>query len=94
MNRAALLRLWSMDEIPACDKGMELAQAFLVCAGEGVDRLGVEEPGDRLAELRLREHLVLATCSFPHRFRLLFVYGRGASINNPDARVGTHMLLL
>jgi hypothetical protein len=51
MNREALLRLWNMDEIPSCDKGMELAQAFLVSAGEAVYRIGVEEPGDRLAGL-------------------------------------------
>ncbi|MBB5058102.1 hypothetical protein HDF16_002808 [Granulicella aggregans] len=51
MHREALLKLWNMDEIPACDKGMELAQAFLISAGEAVYRLGTEEPGDRLTEL-------------------------------------------
>jgi hypothetical protein len=51
MNREILLKLWNMDEIPACDKGMELAQAFLVSAGEAVYRLGTEEPGDRIIEL-------------------------------------------
>ncbi|MBB5057454.1 hypothetical protein HDF16_002160 [Granulicella aggregans] len=51
MNREALLKLWNMDEIPACDKGMELAQAFLVSAGDAVYHLGTEEPGDRLTEL-------------------------------------------
>lgn len=51
MNREALLKLWNMDEIPACDRGMELAQAFLVSAGDAFFRLGTEEPGDRLNEL-------------------------------------------
>ena len=51
MNGEALLKLWNMDEIPACDKGMELAQAFLISAGDAVYRLGTEEPGDRLTEL-------------------------------------------
>jgi len=51
MNREGLLKLWNMDEIPACDKGMEFAQAFLVSAGDAVYRLGVEKPGDRLTGL-------------------------------------------
>ena len=51
VDRNALLSLWKLDEIPACDKGMELARSFLVCAGEGVDRIGIEEPSDRLTEL-------------------------------------------
>ncbi len=32
--------------------------------------------------------------TLPQRFRLFFAYGRGAVIDNPDARVGTHMLRL
>jgi hypothetical protein len=38
--------------MPACPEGMELAQAFLISAGEGVNRLGTEGPGDRITELR------------------------------------------
>jgi hypothetical protein len=51
MNHDALLKLWNPDEIPVCDEGMKLAQAFLVSSGEAVDRLGVEEPADRITEL-------------------------------------------
>jgi hypothetical protein len=51
MNHKKLLDLWETDEMPACEEGMRLAQAFLVAAGEGVDRLGVEAPEDRLTEL-------------------------------------------
>lgn len=51
VDQNAFLSLWKLDESPACDKGMELAKSFLVCAGEGVDRIGIEEPSDRLTEL-------------------------------------------
>lgn len=37
--------------MPACEEGMELARAFLISAGEGVNRLGVEEPADRISEI-------------------------------------------
>jgi hypothetical protein len=32
-------------------KGMMLAQAFLISCGEGENRLGTEEPSDRIADL-------------------------------------------
>ncbi|MBB5061241.1 hypothetical protein HDF16_005977 [Granulicella aggregans] len=51
MNYKKLLDLWEMDEMPACGEGMKLAEAFLIAAGEGVNRLGVEEPEDRITEL-------------------------------------------
>ena len=39
VDRAQLLALWKLDELPACDEGMELAARFLERAGEAVDRL-------------------------------------------------------
>ncbi len=39
IDRAQLLALWKLDELPACDDGMELARLFLERAGEAVDRL-------------------------------------------------------
>lgn len=51
MDQKALLALWELDDIPACEVGMKLAQEFLVAAGEGVNRMGVEEPADRITEL-------------------------------------------
>lgn len=44
----ALLALWDLKNIPACDVGMELAKMFLETCGEGVDRLGTEEAADRI----------------------------------------------
>jgi hypothetical protein len=40
-----------MEDIPACDEGIMLAQVFLESFGEGVNRLGIEEPGDRIADI-------------------------------------------
>jgi hypothetical protein len=31
----ALLALWDLENIPACDVGMELAKTFLECCGAG-----------------------------------------------------------
>jgi hypothetical protein len=51
MDYNKLLALWKLDEMPACGEGMKLAQAFLISAGQAIDRLGVEAPEDRLTEL-------------------------------------------
>jgi hypothetical protein len=51
IDRNALLALWRLEDIPACDVGMELAITFLESCGEGVDRLGCEEPADRITEI-------------------------------------------
>jgi hypothetical protein len=51
MDPKALLDVWKMDEVPACDDGMKLAQAFLISCGRAVERLGFEEPADRLTEM-------------------------------------------
>jgi hypothetical protein len=39
IDRKQLLALWKLDELPACEDGMELAARFLERAGEAVDRL-------------------------------------------------------
>jgi hypothetical protein len=36
----ALLSLWDMENMPACDEGMDLAKRFLETAGECVSTLG------------------------------------------------------
>jgi hypothetical protein len=36
----ALLLLWDLENMPACDEGMELARRFLGAAGECVNTLG------------------------------------------------------
>jgi hypothetical protein len=43
----ASLDVWKMDEVPACDDGMKLAQAFLISFAGTVDRLGFEDPPTR-----------------------------------------------
>jgi hypothetical protein len=39
MERAALLNLWNVSDVPACDEGMELARLFLIAAGECVNSI-------------------------------------------------------
>jgi hypothetical protein len=51
IDRNALLALWKLEDIPACDEGMELARTFLESCGQGVDRLGIEEPADRISQI-------------------------------------------
>jgi hypothetical protein len=47
----ALLALWKLEDIPACDVGMELARTYLEICVAGVDRFGIEEPADRITEI-------------------------------------------
>jgi hypothetical protein len=51
MDDKALLALWKTDDMPACPEGMMLARAFLISCGEGVNRLGTEEPSDRITDM-------------------------------------------
>jgi hypothetical protein len=51
IDRKALLDLWNVVDMPACDVGMDLATKFVDVCVEGVDRLGVEEPSDRITEM-------------------------------------------
>jgi len=43
IDKQAFLSLWKLDELPACDEGMELARRFLLRAGEAVDKLDQSE---------------------------------------------------
>lgn len=42
MDRQALLALWKLEDMPACEEGMMLAQIILESCGEGVNKLGTE----------------------------------------------------
>lgn len=54
IDPSALLNLWSLEELPACDEGMEHARAFLTSAGEAVSSIENHDP-----RLLLREFVVL-----------------------------------
>ena len=54
IDPSALLNLWSPEELPACDEGMEHARAFLTSAGEAVSSIESHDP-----RLLLREFVVL-----------------------------------
>jgi hypothetical protein len=43
IDKQAFLSLWKLDELPACDEGMDLARRFLLRAGEAVDKLDQSE---------------------------------------------------
>ena len=51
IDNKTFLGLWTLEDLPACDQGMEFARTFLTSCGEGVDRVGVEEPADRMAQI-------------------------------------------
>ena len=53
LERNALLALWELDEMLACQTGLNLAYAFLESCGERVSRLGVEDSADRMTELTI-----------------------------------------
>jgi hypothetical protein len=52
MDHNQLLARWNTDDFPACPEGMMLAQAYLISCGEGVARLGTEEPLGRLNDIK------------------------------------------
>jgi hypothetical protein len=54
MDNDALLKLWGVEDLPACPAGLALARTFLISCSQGVNRLGIEEPSDRLTEFRVR----------------------------------------
>jgi hypothetical protein len=54
IDPSALLNLWSLEELPACDEGMEHARALLTSAGETVSSIENHDP-----RLLLREFVVL-----------------------------------
>jgi hypothetical protein len=39
-DHKTLLALWDLDNMPMCDKGMELARSFLEACGDAVANLG------------------------------------------------------
>jgi hypothetical protein len=51
IDNKALLALWKLEDMPACEEGMRLAQLFLESCGEGVNKLGTEEPSDRITDM-------------------------------------------
>ena len=66
-----LLALWKVEDLPACDEGMELARIFLTRCGDAVDQVGkttdTGEPntiGLRNAMIRAHKDLVFhhSTC--------------------------------
>jgi len=44
IDPSALLNLWSFEDLPACDEGMEHARAFLASAGEAVSSIENHDP--------------------------------------------------
>ena len=50
IDPSTLLNLWSLEELPACDEGMEHARAFLTSAGEAVSNIENRDPRSLLRE--------------------------------------------
>lgn len=67
IDRTQLLALWKLDELPACDEGMELAARFLERAGEAVDRLDEANiPTVRNALIRAHKELIAHRAMCPN----------------------------
>jgi hypothetical protein len=69
IDREELLNLWkNIEDIPACEEGMEYAKAFLEVAGE-CDELGRSQPAVMRSallnayDLMVRHRLVCANCN-------------------------------
>lgn len=59
IDKDAFLASWKLDELPACDDGMELARRFLLRAGEAVDKLDQDSViATRNALIRAHKELV------------------------------------
>ena len=67
IDKEAFLALWKMDELPACDEGMELARRFLIRAGEAVDKLDEADViSTRNALIRAHKELVAHRSACPN----------------------------
>jgi hypothetical protein len=51
MQDKALLNLWKLEDIPAWGKAWSSPKRFLMSSGEGIDKLGTEEPEQRICSL-------------------------------------------
>jgi hypothetical protein len=51
IDSKALLALWKLEDIFVCDWGLELAHVFMESCGEGINRLGIENPAERIADI-------------------------------------------
>jgi hypothetical protein len=51
LSREKLFSLWNLEDMPACDTGMRLAEVFLVSCGEAIRRFGEEDPDNRITEI-------------------------------------------
>jgi hypothetical protein len=68
IDRTQLLALWKLDEIPACEEGIELARAFLERAGDAVDKLDgpTKVIAVRNALIRAHKDLIDHRANCPH----------------------------
>ena len=67
IDKQAFLALWKLDELPACDVGMELARFFLLRAGDAVDRLDQDAViATRNALIRAHKELVAHRAECPN----------------------------
>jgi hypothetical protein len=62
LNRDKLLTLWDTEDLPACESGMQLAEAFLLSCAEAVNRFGEEEPADRITEITASYNAMVEHC--------------------------------
>jgi hypothetical protein len=63
MDRDALLNLWRLEDIPACDEGLRLARSFLISAGEAVSQVNVNDPEHLRMEFNVQYDAFVRHCA-------------------------------
>jgi hypothetical protein len=59
----ALLGLWRLEEMPACDEGMRLARSFLISAGEAVSMVDRQDPEHLRMEFNVQYDAFVRHCA-------------------------------
>jgi hypothetical protein len=63
IDRNALLNLWRLEDIPACDEGMQLARSFLISAGEAVSMVDIHDPEHLRMEFNVQYDAFVRHCA-------------------------------
>lgn len=63
ISHKALLGLWSLEEMPACDEGMRFARSFLISAGEAISSVDTDDPEHLRMEFNVQYDAFVRHCA-------------------------------
>jgi len=63
VDAGALLNLWKLEDVPACDEGMELARAFLNSCVKALETVGSSSHFNERFEDYKRHHAECEKCN-------------------------------